>query len=243
MGRISRLERLLSRGGGGRKQPQHRNSPTLAGTYRTLCVRLCDGYYFPLNFATNHKGIAADEKKCASQYGPGEAALFYHRTGSDPSEAISTKGKRYSALNQAFAYRSLYRPQCAAQLPAGLAALRQRVFDRLAKSEATASDKAAIVVPIPSPRPHRFDDPETAANKAGDFVPEPIEPPVAAARMVGTPYPLDAAVGPPPTIPDYTPPVLRDFREAIQASMFRLHEEGTSPGNRRSRPTSRASLE
>ena len=27
----------------------------VAGTYRTMCVRLCDGYYFPISFTTTRE--------------------------------------------------------------------------------------------------------------------------------------------------------------------------------------------
>src|SRR5690606_11776960 len=47
-------------------------------TYRTLCVRLCDGYYFPISFATlpNHfpRDVDACQSRCAA---PTE--LYYHR--------------------------------------------------------------------------------------------------------------------------------------------------------------------
>src|SRR4051812_23254225 len=31
-----------------------------AGTYRTLCVRLCDGFYFPISSATAGSGLSRD---------------------------------------------------------------------------------------------------------------------------------------------------------------------------------------
>src|SRR5207247_7083255 len=39
------------------------NAP-LAGTYRTLCVRTCDGYYFPISYSTVPGKFADDEQLC-----------------------------------------------------------------------------------------------------------------------------------------------------------------------------------
>ena len=46
-------------------------------TYRTLCVRLCDGFYFPISFATPEGGLARDAEQCRASCGV-EARLFYH---------------------------------------------------------------------------------------------------------------------------------------------------------------------
>ena len=50
------------RGGGGN---QFGNLPF--ATYRTLCVRLCDGYYFPVSFSTLPNHFQRDSELCASQ--------------------------------------------------------------------------------------------------------------------------------------------------------------------------------
>src|SRR5690606_21240858 len=34
------------------------------GTFRTLCVRTCDGYYFPISFSTTTERFADDERAC-----------------------------------------------------------------------------------------------------------------------------------------------------------------------------------
>src|SRR6185369_3937727 len=42
-------------------------SPLREGQYRTLCVRLCDGFYFPISFATTRGQLADDARKCERQ--------------------------------------------------------------------------------------------------------------------------------------------------------------------------------
>ena len=89
-----------------------------AGTYRTLCVRTCDGYYFPISYATVPGRFADDEQTCQRLCPAAEAALFSHRNpGEDVSRAISTSGKLYSELPTAFSYRKQLSPSCSCRAP------------------------------------------------------------------------------------------------------------------------------
>ena len=47
-------------------------------TYRTLCVRLCDGYYFPVSFSTLPNHFQRDADLCQSQCAA-PAELYYHQ--------------------------------------------------------------------------------------------------------------------------------------------------------------------
>ncbi len=82
-------------------------------TYRTLCVRLCDGYYFPVSFSTLPAHFERDAAKCQSKcVAPTE--LFYHQNpgaGIDDMVAYSTN-KRYTDLKSAFRYRKEYVQGC-----------------------------------------------------------------------------------------------------------------------------------
>jgi hypothetical protein len=83
------------------------------GTYRTVCVRLCDGYFFPVSFSTlpNHFDRDADvcQSKCAAP-----AELFYHpNPGGGLEQAISHKTRQpYTALKSAFRYRKEFLQGC-----------------------------------------------------------------------------------------------------------------------------------
>jgi hypothetical protein len=256
LSRISRLERELSgsRSGGFfgvRRSPQEaRRARVLnelrragctqrAGTYRTICVRVCDGYYFPLDFATSRNKLAADAQKCLAQYALGQAELFYHpNPGGDASEAVSLSGQRYTDQPYAFAYRASFHSQCATQLHQGLASLAQRVVAFAstpgAMFEAAVAERIAKTdVPIPIPRADRSSDPDTVSNRAGHFTPIPREPPEpvepmivisdgkTGVRAVGDPYLFaEANPGPPATVPGYKPPELRDFRLPQRASIL-----------------------
>jgi uncharacterized protein DUF2865 len=85
-----------------------------SGTFRTVCVRSCDGAYFPISFATVPARFPDDEKACKSLCPAAEATLFAHRNpGEDMSQAVSINGQTYSSLPNAFKYRTEFNPSCA----------------------------------------------------------------------------------------------------------------------------------
>ena len=44
-------------------------------TYRTVCVRLCDGFYSPLSFSTTRDKLERDAERCEAS-GGGQARMF-----------------------------------------------------------------------------------------------------------------------------------------------------------------------
>jgi hypothetical protein len=89
-----------------------------ASTYRTLCVRTCDGFYFPISFATVASRFQDDERACQRLCPSSEVILFTHRNpGEDVSQAVSLTGKRYTALANAFRYRQEYNASCSCKRP------------------------------------------------------------------------------------------------------------------------------
>ena len=85
------------------------------GTYRTLCVRLCDGFYFPISFATPEAGLARDAEQCRASCGL-EARLFYHlNPGGSVETMMDLTGSAYSALPTAFKYRKSLVAGCLCQ--------------------------------------------------------------------------------------------------------------------------------
>jgi hypothetical protein len=74
-------------------------------TYRTLCVRTCDGFYFPVSEGVRRERLRADADTC-TQRCDGDARLFYYPTqGGSPETMVDLAGQRYSALPSAFLYR------------------------------------------------------------------------------------------------------------------------------------------
>jgi hypothetical protein len=106
-----------------------------SGTYRTVCVRTCDGAYFPISFATTPARFADDEKTCKALCPAAEAVLYAHRNpGEDMNSAVSIGGQPYTALPTAFKFRSEFNPSCSCK------AAGQSWADALK----SADDKAAV---------------------------------------------------------------------------------------------------
>jgi hypothetical protein len=85
-----------------------------SGTFKTVCVRTCDGAYFPVSFATVQARFPDDEKTCKALCPAAEATLFaYRNPGEDINQAVSINGQPYTALPNAFRYRTEFNPSCA----------------------------------------------------------------------------------------------------------------------------------
>lgn len=94
------------------------NPAAQSGSYRTVCVRTCDGYYFPISYATTPARFAQDEKSCQKLCPAAEAQLFSYRTeGEDIGQATSSNGAPYSSLPNAFKYRQSFDPACTCKKP------------------------------------------------------------------------------------------------------------------------------
>jgi len=94
--------------GGGFFSPDNQS-----GTYRTVCVRTCDGYYYPISYATTPAKFAEDAQACQQTCPAAEVVLMSHRNpGEDINQAVSISGSAYTALPNAFKYRTAVNPTC-----------------------------------------------------------------------------------------------------------------------------------
>jgi hypothetical protein len=85
-----------------------------SGTYRTVCVRSCDGGYFPISFATVPGRFPDDDKTCKALCPATEANLYsYRNPGEDMNQAVSINGQPYSSSPNAFRFRQEFNPSCA----------------------------------------------------------------------------------------------------------------------------------
>jgi len=100
-------------------------------SYRTFCVRECDGFYYPLSEASTPGSFLADEAKCQSSYSS-PAKLFYSAVpGDDAGEMVALTGERYGEIANAFRYRSEYVESCTCK-PKAWSAEAKVMFDRRA---------------------------------------------------------------------------------------------------------------
>jgi hypothetical protein len=197
---LAAIERHLVRNGC--VQPQQRTArakPEERGIARTLCVRVCDGYYFPVSSASSRDRHKIDAEVCQSVYAePGQAELFLQRPDSDVATAVSLDGKsQYADKPYAFLFQKSFEPLCHAQLKTGLAALAARYEEargKLAPAEReTAGHQPPEAAPLPNMRPVAIgEDPETLAARSGSLAFAKYSPPMVAEapaiRIVGDAY-------------------------------------------------------
>jgi hypothetical protein len=110
-------------------------------TYRTLCVRLCDGYYFPVSFSTLPNHFQRDSDQCHSQCAA-PAELFYHQNpGGSVEQMVSFDNQQpYTSLKTAFQYRKVYTQGCSC---------KQAEYDPNVLNG--AAEKKAQAAPRPAP--------------------------------------------------------------------------------------------
>ncbi len=83
-------------------------------TFRTVCVRLCDGAFFPVSFSTLPTNFDRDQDLC-QQKCAAPAELYYHsqNPGQGIEQAVSHKTRQpYSTLRTAFRFRKEFVAGC-----------------------------------------------------------------------------------------------------------------------------------
>jgi hypothetical protein len=103
---------------GGREeiQPEQPQAPVSHyldpnGTYRSICVRLCDGFFYPISERASGGRLTQDATQCQSNCAA-PAELYVYRPGAGPEQAISLGGSAYTDLAVAFRYRKEYVKGC-----------------------------------------------------------------------------------------------------------------------------------
>jgi hypothetical protein len=112
-----------------------------SSTFRTICVRTCDGFFYPISFSTTPAKFRDDEQICQRTCPNAEVMLFSHRNpGEDVSQAVSINGRPYTELPQAFRYRQTVDPACSCRRPG------QSWADALGQIRDTTIERGDIVV-------------------------------------------------------------------------------------------------
>ncbi len=89
-----------------------------SSTFRTMCVRTCDGYFFPISYATVPSRFGDDERTCKQLCPASEATLYVHRNpGEEIAQAVSIGGQPYSEMPNAFKYRQAFNSACSCRAP------------------------------------------------------------------------------------------------------------------------------
>ena len=203
---------LLDFFGGGQQEEQQPEFQTPVyrsidpnGRYKTVCVRLCDGFFYPISYSTYGARVGQDAERCQSNCAA-PAELYVHPMGREIEQAISLQGSAYMDLPVALKFRKEYVKGCSCKKaeynPADIEAANKRA----------AADAAAPVAPAAKP-PARAAAPASApAPQAAAPAPEQAMPtldleitgsnePASAAPEAPAPQAAEEPVEPPPLPP------------------------------------------
>ena len=143
-----------------------------SGTYHTVCVRACDGFYFPISYSTVPSRFTDDARACQRLCPAAEAELYsFHNPGEDMQQAVSISGQAYTALPNAFRYRKEVVAGCSCRRPGQSWADALKNADDSSTLESgdivvTDQNAKALSQPKPSGKPGASTPPASAVSAA-----------------------------------------------------------------------------
>lgn len=86
------------------------------GGSEAVCVRTCDGGFFPVSYSARRANLADLQEMCTALCPAAEVKL-YTRSMRDMKTAVSIDGEPYTSLENAFKYEKTVVPQCSCRKP------------------------------------------------------------------------------------------------------------------------------
>lgn len=80
--------------------------------YKTVCVRLCDGFYFPVSASVGRDRLETDEATCQRSCSSPAKLYYYRNRDGSPETMTDREGHPYLGLMTAFLHRVTYDPAC-----------------------------------------------------------------------------------------------------------------------------------
>jgi hypothetical protein len=203
--------------GGGQEEEEVQQTPIYRsidpnGRYRSVCVRLCDGFFYPISYATYGARLGQDATQCQSNCAAPAELYVYRNPGQEIEQAVSLNGSAYMDLPVALRFRKEFVNGCSCKQaeynPTEIEAANKRAEADAAAQPVKGKGKATAKAPPPPQAPA----PQAAAPAATGDQPgldlditgsnEPAAPPEAAPEPVPQaqkpPAPPAAAAPPPP---------------------------------------------
>lgn len=81
------------------------------GRYKTVCVRLCDGFFYPISYSAYGARVGQDAERCQANCAA-PAELYVHPAGREIEQAISLQGSAYMDLPVALRFRKEFVKGC-----------------------------------------------------------------------------------------------------------------------------------
>lgn len=187
-------------GGGGREeeQPQQPAQPVYRsidpnGRYRSVCVRTCDGFFFPISYSTYASHLAQDATSCQTNCAAPAELYVYRNPGQEIDQAISLTGTAYADLPAAFKYRKAYVKGCSCKEaeynPTEIEAAGQKAD----AAPASGKKKSAAAAQAAPPAPPAAAEPPAQLDPAATAAPAAAPAPQAAAPQAAVSQPAPPA--------------------------------------------------
>jgi hypothetical protein len=146
-------------------------------TVRTVCVRLADGYYWPVSYSTLIDYVGNDAQQCQAQCPGAEVELFYYdNPGQEPEQMVSMTGQPYSSLPNAFRYRKEFDPNATCKAPVNYGSINiAETADGQSRAVIQFGD-ANFPLPLRDPR-QQVSVVEAAPTEVAQFVSVPLPRP------------------------------------------------------------------
>ncbi len=209
---------LLDFFGGGQDDQEEQQSQTPIyrsidpnGRYRSVCVRLCDGFFYPISFSTNSGQLAQEAEQCQSSCAAPAELYVYRNPGQEIEQAISLNGSAYMDLPVALKFRKQYVNGCSCKQaeynPTDIEAANKRAEAEAASKPTKGKNKGKVAAkPATAPAPQAAAMPAgganlevTGSNEAANGATAPQAAPVVPqAQKPPAPAPAAAASPPPP---------------------------------------------
>jgi hypothetical protein len=136
-----------------------------AGAYKTLCVRKCDGFYFPISTTATQSRFDLDSSLCQASCPNADVELFLQPINGDAEAAVALDGTPYGSLPNAFRYRKALDAGCTCRRPG------QSWVETLADAERLLGDRGKGDIIVTEEKSLELSRPK-----------EPVTPAAAAAR-------------------------------------------------------------
>ncbi len=159
--------------------PMARMGDSIANGYRTICVRSCDGYFFPISQYGSNSRLASDSDLCHASCPGAEASLYIQPNDREVDGAVSaTNGQPYTALPTAFRHRTTIDATCSCRVAgknwAETLADAERIMDVIGQTDAPVSELKAQELSRPrdlkAPAKPKKGDPTPAPQPAQDLI-------------------------------------------------------------------------
>jgi hypothetical protein len=144
------------------------------GEYRTMCVRTCDGYFFPMSNAATLGDFQRDQENCESSCPGADMQVFYsHGLDGDSADMTSAStGEPYSKLPTAYLYKrtDMSVPQCGCHATTG----DFSVVGGTPAPERPQGEPSAVsssIVSFPAAKPAKPAQADTASEPAAEEIP------------------------------------------------------------------------